>query len=72
MTKLPVISGKKLIKSLSKIGYYVKSQKGSHIHMKHPFRPPLTVPNHKVIKKGTLKAILDAANIDVDEFIKIL
>ncbi len=31
MTKLPVISGKKLIKVLSKLGYYVRDQKGSHV-----------------------------------------
>jgi predicted RNA binding protein YcfA (HicA-like mRNA interferase family) len=54
MTKLPVISGKKLVKVLTKLGYYVRDQKGSHIHLRHPIRKPLTVPAHKIIARGTL------------------
>lgn len=64
MTKLPVISGKKLVKILLKEGYYVRDQKGSHIHLRHPYKKPLTVPNHRVIAKGTLKEILKQAEID--------
>ncbi len=40
MTKLPVIPGKKLIKVLTEIGYYVRDQKGSHVHLRHPIRKP--------------------------------
>ncbi len=72
MTKLPVISGKKLIKALSKIGYYVRDQKGSHIHLRHPIRRPLTVPAHKTIARGTLKEILKGAEISVDELLELL
>jgi len=72
MTKLPVVSGKKIIKALSKIGYYVRSQKGSHIHLRHPHRMPLTVPDHKEVKRTTLKSILKAADISVNEFILLL
>ena len=72
MTKLPVLSGKKLIKALSKIGYYVRDQKGSHIHLRHPIRRPLTVPAHKTIARGTLKEILKDAEISVDELLELL
>lgn len=41
MTKLPIVSGKEVIKALSKIGYYVRGQKGSHIHLRHPIRDDL-------------------------------
>jgi predicted RNA binding protein YcfA (HicA-like mRNA interferase family) len=44
MTRLPVLSGREVVKALSKIGYYVRDQKGSHIHLRHPTRPPLTIP----------------------------
>ena len=44
--KLPVASGKDVIKALSKIGYYVRDQKGSHVHLRHPYRKPLTLPDH--------------------------
>lgn len=36
MSRLPVISGKALIKILMKSGYYVRDQEGSHIHLRHP------------------------------------
>ncbi|MBI4896068.1 MAG: type II toxin-antitoxin system HicA family toxin [Candidatus Aenigmarchaeota archaeon] len=44
--KLPVISGKEILKVLSNIGYYIRDQKGSHVHVRHPWRKPLTVPMH--------------------------
>ncbi|MHA1131048.1 MAG: type II toxin-antitoxin system HicA family toxin [Candidatus Helarchaeota archaeon] len=72
MTKLPVISAKKLVKILAAIGYYVRGQKGSHIHLRHPILPPLTIPNHKEIAKGTLRAILNQANLTIDEFLELL
>lgn len=70
--KLPVVSGKETIKALSKIGYYIRDQKGSHVHMRHPTKRPLTVPMHKEIDTGTLRAILKAAEISEKEFIELL
>jgi len=43
---VPVASGKDVIKALSKIGYYVRDRKGSHVHLRHPYRKPLTVSDH--------------------------
>lgn len=37
----------------------------------HPHKR-LTVPNHKEIAKGTLKAILEEAELTIDEFIALL
>ena len=70
--KLPVVSGKETIKALSKIGYYVRDQKGSHVHMRHPTKKPLTVPMHNEIDRGTLKVIIKAAEISEKEFIELL
>lgn len=72
MTRLPIISGKKLIKVLGKIGYYVRDQSGSHIHLRHPYLKPLTIPNHKEIARGTLRVIIKDADLTVEEFLKIL
>jgi len=47
--KLAPISGKELVKILLKKGYWIRDQKGSHIHLRHPTNPPITVPNHKTI-----------------------
>jgi len=72
MSQLPVISGKKLIKALKKIGFYVRDQRGSHIHLRHPYKNPLTIPNHNEIAKGTLRAILKDADIPVEELLELL
>ena len=72
MGKLPVVSGKKCAKALIKLGFYFKRQTGSHLILRRdkPFSQ-VTIPNHRTLDRGTLRAILKQANITVDEFIKI-
>ncbi len=66
MPKLPIVSGSELVKILTKLGYEVKRQKGSHIMLKKSFdigEHNLTIPNHKEIAKGTLNDILEKVSI---------
>ncbi len=61
MQRLPVVSGKKLLKMLHKIGYVTIRQRGSHIRMEKvtPLgKHKITIPYHKEIAKGTLNDIL--------------
>ncbi len=70
MSKLPVLSGKQLCKILGKMGYRTDHQTGSHIILRQE-NPPhrrLTVPHHKEIAKGTLRAIIRQAGLTVGEF----
>jgi len=64
--KLPIISGKELIKFLSKRGFYVDGQKGSHIKMKKKNGETLVtiVPLHKQIDPGTLLDILRQTKLE--------
>lgn len=66
--RLPVISGKKVIKILLKKGYFIHNQKGSHIHLQHPEKAPVTVPNHEVIVPKTLKSIMQATGLTREDF----
>lgn len=68
--KLPVISVKKLLKILLKKGYWIRDQKGSHVHLRHPKMPAVTVPNHKVISKKTLKSIIEATGLKEEDLVK--
>ena len=70
--QLPVVSGSDLIKVFIKTGYYVRAQQGSHVHLRHPTRPPLTIPNHKEISRGTLRAVIRQAGLSVDDFVELL
>jgi len=74
MPKLPVVSGIKIIKALSKIGYEIDHQTGSHIILrnKEPPHRRLTVPNHNEIAKGTLLAIIKQSGLTKEEFMELL
>lgn len=72
MSKLPVVSGKKVLKVLMGMGYYVRDQEGSHIHLRHPDKLPLTVPNHREIARGTLRTIIKNAGLSIEEFGRLL
>jgi predicted RNA binding protein YcfA (HicA-like mRNA interferase family) len=70
LTRLPVPSGIALCKILEKEGYLVDHLTGSHIILrneKSPFRR-LTVPHHKEVAKGTLRAVLRQAGLTLEEF----
>ena len=73
MSKLPRgLSGKEVVRVLEKAGFYTKRRKGSHIILRrdNPFAQ-VVVPDHKSIDTGMLAAILDGANLSVEEFIKL-
>jgi predicted RNA binding protein YcfA (HicA-like mRNA interferase family) len=74
MTKLPVVSGRELVKALGKIGYLFDHQRGSHMILRQS-KPPnrrLTIPDHKEIAKGTLRSIMREAGLTVEELSKLL
>jgi len=69
--KLPVVSGEELVRALTRFGYSVVRQKGSHVRMRHgsdPRRLPVTVPLHSELASGTLRRILKDAGLSVEEF----
>ena len=74
MPKLPVLSGKDVVKALRKLHYELDHQTGSHMILRQrtePFRR-LTIPNHNVVAKGTLLAIIKQAGLTRDEFFELL
>ena len=71
---LPILSGQEVVNVLKKIGYEKDRQRGSHIIVrqhKKPYRR-ITIPDHKEIAKGTLRAIIRESGLSVEEFIKLL
>ena len=73
MSKLPVVSGADVVRALGKVGFVVYRQRGSHITMVRG-NPPAqtTIPNHKELDRGTLRAILRHSGLTVDEFVALL
>ncbi len=73
MSKLPVVSCVDCVKALEKIGFVLHRQRGSHITMVRKTPPAqTTIPNHKELDRGTLRAIIRQAGLSVDEFVALL
>lgn len=73
MPRIPVVSSIKVIKALSKIGYETDHQTGSHVILRHrETHKRLTVPNHREIARGTLKAIIEESGLTIQEFTDLL
>lgn len=76
MSNIPQVSGQEMIKALGKIGFIVVRQRGSHIRLvknQGSLKQLVTIPNHKVIRKGTLlNGILKPINLSLDDFKKLL
>ena len=71
-SKYPVLPPNKIIKVMRKLGFYKISQKGSHAKYKNDKTEKIfIIPMHYEIAKGTLKSILEQANIELEEFLEI-
>lgn len=69
MASLPVLSGQEVVRVFESFGWTAARQRGSHIVMtKEGQIVTLSVPNHKEVARGTLRSLIRAANLTVDEF----
>ena len=71
MTRLPVLNGKEIIRTLKKIGYQEIKQRGSHIRLECKGKKSITVPNH-IVGRGLLRKILRDTNLSPEEFVLLL
>lgn len=72
-SKYPILPPNEIIRVLKKLGFEKNSQKGSHAKYKNYYSNRICiVPMHDEIAKGTLKSILEQANIKLEEFLKNL
>ena len=73
MSKLPSVSGRECIKALEKIGFYQKRRESSHVILRkdEPFAQ-VVVPDHQELAKGTWRAIIRDADLNVEEFVALL
>jgi predicted RNA binding protein YcfA (HicA-like mRNA interferase family) len=70
MPKLRRLSGSQVILALKDFGFSIAGQRGSHIKLariEEGRRQTLTIPNHKEIDTGTLRAIYRQASLYVHE-----
>jgi predicted RNA binding protein YcfA (HicA-like mRNA interferase family) len=74
--RLPAVNGKQVIRALTKIGFVVDRDVGSHHVLAYPAdaRRIVTIPIHagKDLKRGTLRSIIRQAGLSVEEFVRPL
>lgn len=72
-SKYPILPPSKIIKVMRKLGFYKISQKGSHAkYINEETGRIFIISMHSEIAKGTLKSILEQADIELEEFLKNL
>lgn len=73
MGRLGNISGKEAVKAFQKAGWQQIGQVGSHLVMVRPgSRVNLSIPQHKELSIGTLRALIRNAGLTVEQFLELL
>jgi predicted RNA binding protein YcfA (HicA-like mRNA interferase family) len=74
MPPVPAVRGDRLVRALERAGFKVTRVSGSHHRLRHPDGRSTTVPVHsgQDVPKGTLRSVLQDANMTVDELLKYL
>jgi predicted RNA binding protein YcfA (HicA-like mRNA interferase family) len=70
MAALPSVSGERAVRVFQKAGWVKDRQRGSHVILLKPgHAATLSVPQHRELAPGTLRALIRAAGMSVDEFV---
>jgi len=75
LSRLPVISGREMLRVLTKIGFAIVGRKGSHVRLKRRRDKEVLiviVPMHHELAKGTLRSILRQANLTAEDLTRLL
>ncbi len=73
--RLPIISGRDAAKAFKAAGFVELPGWGKGSHMALAREDPqalLTIPNHRELKRGTLRALIRQAGLTTDEFVALL
>jgi len=73
MAKLPVVSGAEAVRALQRAGWQIDRQRGSHVVLLRTGSiASLSVPQHPELAPGTLRALIRAAGMSVEELAAFL
>ena len=73
MPRLPRLSGREAVSVFQRAGFELRRQRGSHIVMTKPgFPETLSVPDHRELQAGTLRALIRNAGLTVERFEELM
>jgi predicted RNA binding protein YcfA (HicA-like mRNA interferase family) len=62
------VNGSEAVRALKRLGFEFQRQTGSHTIMRRDHRT-VVVPQHKPIKPGTLKGLIEQAGLTIEDFV---
>jgi predicted RNA binding protein YcfA (HicA-like mRNA interferase family) len=75
MPKLPTVTGPEAVAAFEQLGFVVARIKGAHHNMKrdgHPYVLTIPVHGNEPIAPGTLRSLIRAAGVTIEEFTALL
>ena len=73
MHKVPLLSGREVVKVFRCLGWNIARQRGSHIILvKEGHIATLSVPDHHEVARGTLRSLIARAGLTIEEFLNTL
>ncbi|MEW6348774.1 MAG: type II toxin-antitoxin system HicA family toxin [Thermodesulfobacteriota bacterium] len=68
--KLPLLSGRQVHATLTRLGFVEIGRRGSHVKMEHPDGRRIVFPYHDEVDRHTLRVALKEGDSDLDEFVR--
>ena len=72
MARLPVISGDEFVTAVAQIGFSWDRTQGSHMILVGPTGRRLSVPRHRELGRGLLRALIRDAGLTREDFRRLL
>ena len=73
MAQLPAISGAEAVRAFKRAGRREDRQRGSHVILiKTGHHATLSIPQHRELAPGTIRALIRASGLSVEEFVALL
>ena len=71
MARLPFISGDELVRLPGRVGFIWDHTAGSHMILLHPNGLRLSVPRHRELGRGLLRALIKDAGLTREDFFRL-
>jgi predicted RNA binding protein YcfA (HicA-like mRNA interferase family) len=73
MGTIPLLRPREVVKAFEQLGWETARQRGSHIIMTKPGHiATLSIPDHPLVARGTLRSLIARAGISLEEFLDSL
>ena len=70
---VPILTGREVVRIFESLGWTVDRQRASHIIMTKPGEmATLSIPDHKEVARGTLRALIRSAGLTVQQFVNAI